>query len=150
MITTDMKNKNRFWKIYFRITSVVVLALVIGLAVFNDFIRAYEIAQPSTAASRYAESITESEILSMLEETLTDSSSGFNSKEATIAAYMQALPEDGYTCTRILTMGNTEHPVYGLYCNGVLLAHVTLEQGEKGSYGFRPWDVSDVMLDVMI
>jgi len=144
MITTDMKNKNRFWKIYFRITGVVVLALVIGLAVFNDFIRAYEIAQPSTAASRYAESITESAILSMLEKTLTDSSSGFNSKEVTGAAYMQALPEDGYTCTRILTMGNTEHPVYGLYCNDVLLAHVTLEQGEKGSYGFRPWDVSAV------
>lgn len=141
-----MKNKNSFWKIYARITGLAVLVIVIGLAIFNDFIRAYEIAQPAAAAMRYAESLTEETFISILEDTLPDVPSGFNSRESTLAAYVQALPEDGYTCSRILTMGDAEHPVYGVYSDGILLAHVTLMQDSDSSYGFHPWKVVNTVL----
>jgi len=133
--------QSRFWRIYAIVTGAAILLIAIGLVFFADFMRAYEASQPVNAADRYAASMTEKRMKGMLEEAVKEAPTAYDSIGSAIAAYIEALPEGEYTCSRILNLGNQQSPVYGLYCDGLLLAHVTLGQNPPEKYGLCTWHV---------
>ncbi|MBE6542598.1 MAG: hypothetical protein E7672_09185 [Ruminococcaceae bacterium] len=119
----------------------MIALITAGLIVFSDFIRAYEASQPDNTAFDYVGSVTKEQLSDMLKSGLKESPYSLEKPETVISAYIDALPEGDYECRRMINMGSTQNPVYGLYGDGLLLAHITLAQDSADKYGFSTWRV---------
>ncbi len=136
----------RFWKIYISVTVIAAAVLLCGMGVFYDFIRAYEQSQPGYTADSYAAGVTRRNLRAMVEEAVKEMPAFLEPEEEAVRILAESLPAGTYTCRRILSLGDTQNPVYGLYSGDLLLGHVTLGEGKSGRYGFRSWVVKSAVL----
>lgn len=133
--------KSRFRIIYGCVTVGMFCIILIGLGVFYRFIRAYEESQNTYAATRYTASLTREQLCEWIMDAVQENPPVYENIETVIFHYTEALSERDYECCRILSAGTSQNPVFGIYSDNVLIAKITLEQNEKGSFGFSNWNV---------
>lgn len=129
------------------IYSVVFLVLAFaGLAVFWNFIDAYELSRPKNAIAPYVEQLTKEQIAAADTELLAKIDHNIQSEEACREFIAASLTKD-VTYAQNVTETTDTKMVYMLLCNGKAIGKVTLGAADTGKFGFTPWKVTDESFD---
>jgi len=135
------ENKSCFWRIYLVCTASVLVLLTAALAVFYDYIRAYENSQPINAAECFAAALTDDEISKWIDTAAAGLESEYESSESIAAACRSALMklEKNYECRKDHNI--TDSTSYRVYRDDVLIGRIMLQDSGNGKYGFSSWEV---------
>jgi hypothetical protein len=142
--------KNKGFKRFFLglgIYAVVFLALVAaGLAVFWNFIEAYELSRPKNAIAPYVEQLTKEYIAKQDTALIGQIDHNIQSKE-TIKSYIADSLQEDITYAQNVAESTDTQLVYMLLHSGKAIGKVTLQKQEADSFGFTPWKVTDDSFD---
>lgn len=129
------------------IYAVVFLALAAaGLAVFWNFIEAYELSRPKNAITPYVEQLTKEYIAKQDTALIGKIDHNIQSKDA-IKAYIASSLEKDISYAQNVAESTDSRLVYMLMHNGKAIGKVILEQQSAGDFGFTPWKVTDDSFD---
>ena len=134
---------SRFWKVYGIVTGAVVVLISVFLLFFYDFIRAYEQAQPISAAREYAYSLTEDDVSAMMLDEA--GSNPYETPERIAAAFWETINNlDGSIHVEpdhTVSTANTR--IFSIIKGNILIGSVSVTEDESGKYDFTTWRVVD-------
>ncbi|MCD7746767.1 MAG: hypothetical protein LUI61_00205 [Firmicutes bacterium] len=133
------KRLGAFWIFYFSFVVFLALVIVVGAAVFYDFMDAYEGSLPSNAAGDFLASLDEDTLAGLMETSYNDVRSGYE-EDDTLGVICAAVLDAGLTYTECAAEYSSESPVYDFYC-GEPLFRLYLSSSDDGSYGFLSYSV---------
>lgn len=129
------------------IYSVVFLALAFaGLAVFWDFIDAYELSRPKNTIDPYVQQLTKDQMADGDAALIAQIDHNIQSEEACKEFIVNSLTGDITYAQNVAETTDTRM-VYMLLCEGKAVGKVTLEPEDTGNYGFTPWKVTGSSFD---
>lgn len=132
------KKSPRGFRLGYAIFCAALLALiVVGIAIFYDFIRVYESCLPEHIAEEYINGLDGTAFSSLISEKLAESGSGFETPDAVGKTVASALDE-GVTFTEAIGEGSG---VYDVYCGGRFMK-LTLSPSKKMRYGFSRYEIA--------
>lgn len=140
------KKNNRF------LLGLLIYALVyctiaaIGLAVFWQFIAAYEISRPKTAVNEYIAAVSDEDIRDGAESLLTSLDKNIQTEDQAFAIIKDSIAQ-GITAAKSGKQSTPERAVYMLRSGGKTIGTVAIIPGEEGKFGFTPWRVADASFD---
>ncbi len=133
------KRLGAFWIFYFSFVAFLALVIVVGAALFYDFMDAYESSLPSNAASEFLVSLDEDALAGLMESAYNEVRSGYE-EDDTLGVICAAVLDAGLTYTECAAEYSSESPVYDFYC-GEPLFRLYLSSSDDGSYGFLSYSV---------
>lgn len=125
---------------------VFLLIAAAGLAVFWQFIEAYELSRPKTAVDAYIDSLTSQQIRSCSEEFLASLDGNIQTPDQAFEIMENALAE-GITAAKNGRESSSEKMVYMLRSGEQTIGSVTIVPGDVESFGFTPWQVTEEVFD---
>lgn len=129
------------------IYSVVFLALAFaGLAVFWDFIDAYELSRPKNTIDPYVQQLTKDQMAAGDEQLIAQIDHNIQSEDTCKQFIIDSLTGE-VTYAQNVTESTDTQLVYMLLCEGKAVGKVILEPEDTGNYGFTPWKVTGSSFD---
>lgn len=132
---------NDFRMIYGIATGAAVLVILIGLAVFYDFISAYELSQPQGTAEEYVASLTEDTVIGLAEDALGKLEMVYEDRDVYVDKYRNAWSDNVPICRKYIKGSSTEAPVYSVMCGDIEVCRLVLTGSGDGKYGLNGWCV---------
>ncbi len=137
-----------FWTVYAIITACLVILIAAGLALFYDFIDAFDESQPQNpaeAAAAFANSLDADSARELLLRATEDVEwQSEASAEKYISECIAALEGENTFCRR--SGGDDARPVYSLMAGGREVLLLELESTPTGRYSFTSWRVCDTSI----
>lgn len=119
---------------------VFLLITAAGIALFWQYMDAYERSRPLTAVNDYLEELTLERIRGG-SETLLDALDGnIQSRDQAFAVIEKSLEKE-ITAARNIRQSTQEKMVYMLRCGSNVIGSVTIVPGGEARFGFTPWRV---------
>lgn len=144
--------KSQFWKIYACVVASALILVFVGLAIFYDFIKAYETSQPLYAAETFAVSLEDETVLSMIDNSAAQLSLDFETAATAAEAYRAAFLSlaGEYSCQREYG-SDSGRTVFQISRDGAPFLRLTLRESSDGRYGFSSWTVeqTEVCLEAL-
>ena len=129
------------------IYAVVFLAIAgAGLAVFWDFIEAYEMSRPMNAVKAYVDSVTEEDFCEGSEELLSQLDSKIQSREEACDVICASVTEP-ITYAKKSGESTEDCQVYVLRSGKQVIGEFAITAGEADKFGFRVWSVTETSFD---
>ena len=127
--------------------AVFLLLTAVTLAVFWDFLRAFEASQTANTMANYLSQLEGDRIFDHAEE-FTGKLDYRLEPESDCRATVSQLLEQPLTCARDTKRSMQEQQVYSVFLGETPMGTVTLTQQETGEYGFFPWQVAEEAFDL--
>lgn len=128
--------------------ALVFLAIAAaGLAVFWNYMEAYEASRPTNAIEAYVAELTEEYICGRSQELIDQIDHDLQSEEECRAVLTQAV-SGGVTFAKKTSECTDEQMVYVLRCGSRVIGTVTMTTGEAESFGFANWQVTGDSFDL--
>lgn len=137
------KKLDAFWRSYIILCVVLVFIVVALTLFFYDFIKAFETGRPEYAVKQYVESVTDTEIISAVNEFLDGKLSGYEAENTVSSEVTSAMQKYELSYVRAFSDSADEIPAYDVYCGEKLLS-LTLAVTDGGKYGFDNYAVVGV------
>lgn len=137
------KKLDAFWRSYIILCVVLVFIVVALTLFFYDFIKAFETGRPEYAVKQYVESVTDTEIISAVNEFLDGKLSGYEAENTVSAEVTSAMQKYELSYVRAFSDSADEIPAYDVYCGDKLLS-LALAVTDGGKYGFDNYAVVGV------
>lgn len=129
------------------IYAVVFLTIAFaGLAVFWDFMEAYELSRPGTAIDDYMQNLTQMHICDSSQELLDRIDGNIQPLEQSRAYLMDAIGE--ITCAKKVRGSNAARQIFVLRSGDTVIGEFSIVTGEAGKYGFAPWVLESESFDL--
>lgn len=141
------RNKKRsFFKGMLIYALVFLAAAAAGLAVFWNYIDAYERSRPKNTVDAYIASLTPEDICRKSAEYTAMQDGNLQSPEEREAVIAASLTER-VTYARKSAESTTERQVYVLRCGSQVIGQLVISAGEPDRYGFTEWVVAEDSFD---
>lgn len=129
------------------IYAIVFLAIVgAGLAVFWNFIEAYEMSRPMNAVKAYVASVTPEDFCEGSEELLRSLDGRIQSREEACEVIIASVTEP-LTYAKKSSESTEERQVYVLRSGKQVIGQFAITAGEADRFGFRVWSVTETSFD---
>ena len=129
------------------IYAVVFLAIAgAGLAIFWNFIDAYEQSRPMNAVKAYVASVTDEDFCEGSEELLSRLDSKIQSREEACDVICNSVTEP-LTYAKKSSESTEERQVYVLRSGKQVIGQFAITAGEEDKFGFREWTVTETSFD---
>jgi len=143
---------NLFWRGYIVFTVVLLVIVAVGLGVFYDFIRAYELSQPEHAAEEFVRSFDDNQLAEWIREEASSLTLTYESADIAAQALIRTASEleDDYSWQREYGTAS-DVPIFRLMRQDVCVGRFTLKESKDGKYGFSTWsaDKGNAVLDTL-
>lgn len=143
------KNKRKigaFWKVLIIFAEVFLIATVIGLLFFWDFIEAYEASRPQNAIVAFMNELTPEKISGKDTKTLAAIDPHIRSEAQNRAVIEESL-SGGITYAKNTKLSTEERMVYMVLSGGRTVGQVAMTVVRTDNYGFQYWDVTEQSYD---
>ena len=138
--------RNRFAK-GMVIYAVIFLAIAVaGLAVFWNFIDAYEQSRPMNAVKEYVASLTADDFCEGSQELLNQLDSNIQSREEACDVIRAAVTEP-LSYAKKTGESTEDRQVYVVRSGKQVIGQFVISAGQEDKFGFRNWSVSDSSFD---
>ena len=117
-----------------------------GLAIFWNFIDAYEQSRPMNAVKAYVASVTDQDLIDGSAELLNQLDTRIQTREEACDVIRSSITED-YTYAKKSRESTEDHQVYVLSSGKQLIGQFAITAGKADRYGFREWTVSEASFD---
>ena len=135
-----------FWKILLIFAEVFLIATVVGLLLFWNFIEAYEASRPQNAIAAFMDEMTPQRISGMDTQTL-DAIDPHIRTEAQNRAVIEESLSGGITYAKNTKLTTDERMVYMVLSGGRTVGQVAMTVVRTDNYGFQYWDVTEESYD---
>ncbi len=126
---------------------VFLLAALIGLKYFWNYIEAYEVSRPHIATDAYMEQLTVDYICQKSDSLLEEIDPTIQTREEGLQVMKNALKEP-FTCSKWVNQSTDKKLVYVLRSGAQIIGTFEMEPVKEGSYGFHPWTVTGDSFDL--
>lgn len=143
------KNKRKigtFWKVLLIFAEVFLIATVIGLLFFWDFIAAYEASRPQNAIAAFMNQMTPESISGKDTKTLASIDPNIRT-EAQNRAVIEKSLSDGFTYAKNTKQSTDSRMVYMVLSGGRTVGQVAMTVVRTDNYGFQYWAVTEESYD---
>ena len=143
------KNKGKigtFWKILLIFAEVFLIATVVGLMFFWNFIEAYEASRPQNAIAAFMNEMTPERISGKDTETLSAIDPHIRSEEQNRAVIEESL-SGGITYAKNTKLTTEDRMVYMVLSGGKTVGQVAMTVVRTDNYGFQYWEVTEESYD---
>lgn len=140
------KKKSRFFLGMVIYALVFLMITAAGIAVFWQYMEAYELSRPLTAVNAYLDGLTREHIRSGTEDFLASVNADIQSPDQAFAVIEGALGKN-ITAARNSKQSTPEEMVYMLRSGGKTIGSVTIVPGGEEWFGFTAWQVREDAFD---
>lgn len=141
-----MQVNKRFAKGMILYALIFLLIAGIGLAVFWNFIEAYEQSRPINAVKAYMEVLTEDDMCDASETLLARIDENIQSKEEACEV-IRASVSDDLSYAKKAGDSSGERQVYVLRDGQQIVGQIAITPGDEERFGFRVWSVTEEFFD---
>lgn len=143
----SVKNKNRFWKIYFIILAIVIFLSAVYFFVFWNVMYSYENSLPETVLKAYL-SDKENEVRALLGTAIDENIvlSEFDNREDAAGYLYDKILTGNISVSQNDTESSETRNNYTAYCGNSAFAHVVFSLTGEKSYGFEMSDVESFLI----
>ena len=142
------ESSNRFWTGVGIYVAVALVLIGIGLALFWNFLGAYEASRPRNTVADYLETLTPQHILDLAGEDLLAKVDERLRDEDGCKAQVLAALEGNYTYARNTSRSTEDTQVYALRLGRQIIGSFEMKQTGRSSWNFTPWEVTGEEFDL--
>ncbi len=143
--TPTMQKKSRFWLILGIFSLAFLVLVAVGLAIFWDFIAAYENSRPQNAVEGYMQGVT-AQSISQLPDVLPEGyDAALQPEEDVRQAIAQSMGAISYA--RNTKLSTDDKMVYMVLSGGKAVGSVSMTVTRTDKYGFEYWAVTEEEYD---
>lgn len=125
---------------------VFLLITAAGLAVFWNFIEAYELSRPRNTVDAYVAGLSEEKLHQKAQSLLSDLDSNIRSEEESMQVILDSIG-DRITYAKKTGESSEQQQVYVLKGGRQVIGQVTITAGEPDIYGFTRWTATESSFD---
>ena len=129
------------------IYALVFLAIAgIGLAIFWDFMAAYEASRAKTTVNAYMQQLTEEHICDLSQTVIDQVDRNIQTEEQSRRYIMDAIGEITYA--KKIKESTDTRQVYVLRAGNAVIGEFSIVSTDDGKYGFKPWKFEAESFDI--
>ena len=125
---------------------VFLAVLAAGLAIFWDYMKAYENSRPMVPVKEYMQSLTEERICDLGLDYIRQIDQNIQSEEQSRAIVMDAI--DRVTYAKKAKASTETRQVFVLRTGGTIIGEFSIVAAGEGKYGFTPWCLEQESIDL--
>lgn len=125
---------------------VFLAVLAAGLAIFWDYMKAYENSRPMVPVKEYMQSLTEERICDLGLDYIRQIDQNIQTEEQSRAIVMDAI--DRVTYAKKAKASTETRQVFVLRTGGTVIGEFSIVAAGEGKYGFTPWCLEQESIDL--